>query len=187
MAAQTETSAGAVKGGKFLTFFLAEEEYGIEILKVQEILGMMPITPVPRVPVFIKGVINLRGHIIPVVDIRLKLNMPETARTELSCVIVVKAQGGGTDVSRPGHPSGRDAGHSGAGIEMGIIVDRVSEVADIAGADIELPPNFGGDINTDYILGVGKSDNRVRLILDIDKVLTAQDVIDIKNVKGSGN
>ncbi len=144
----------AIQGGKFLTFFLAEEEYGIEILKVQEIIGMMAITPVPRMPDFIKGVINLRGHIIPVIDLRAKLAMPAKEQTEETCVIVVKTQG----------------------LEMGIIVDRVSEVSDIGTADIEAPPEFGAGIDTAYILGIGKSENKVRMLLDIDKVLTGAEM-----------
>jgi purine-binding chemotaxis protein CheW len=150
-----------VKGGKFLTFFLDAEEYGIEILRVQEIIGVMPITPVPRTPDFIRGVINLRGKIISIIDIRLKLSMAEAARTEETCIIVVKARG----------------------IEMGIIVDKVSEVADIAGAEIQDAPSFGVGINTDYILGIGKSDKKVRLLLDIDKVLSSQDVVELQKTQ----
>lgn len=160
-AEHTASVSARHEGGKFLTFYLGTEEYGIEILKVQEIIGVLPITPVPRTPHFIKGVINLRGHIIPVVDIRLKLTMPETAQTEETCIIVVKAHG----------------------LEMGIVVDRVSEVSDIATHDIQAAPEFGAEVNTDYILGIGKSENKVRMLLDIDCVLTTQDVIDLKNAK----
>ncbi|HXK61374.1 MAG TPA: chemotaxis protein CheW [Acidobacteriota bacterium] len=147
-------------GGKFLTFFLASEEYGLEILKVHEIIGMMPITRVPRTPHFIRGVINLRGKVIPVVDLRLKFAMDEKEETEETCIIVVQAQG----------------------VEMGIIVDKVSEVLDIAGQDIDDPPNFGPDVQTDYLLGIGKSGEKVRLLLDIDKVLSSQEVIDVRSV-----
>ena len=163
MSEMTQTMDQAVKAmanrtAKYLTFRLANEEYGIEILKVQEIIGVMAITPVPRMPEFIKGVINLRGHIIPVVDIRLKLSMGEAARTEETCIIVVKARE----------------------LEMGIIVDRVSEVADIASGDIQDAPSFGHGVNTEYILGIGKSAGKVRLLLDIDRVLSNKDVIDLK-------
>jgi len=141
------------RGGKFLTFFLAGEEYGLEILKVQEIIGMMPITSVPRTPSFIKGVINLRGKIIPIVDLRLKLEMESKEQTEETCTIVVQANG----------------------VEVGLIVDKVSEVLDISEEDIEDAPSFGSSIQSDYILGIGKSEGRVKLLLDIDKVLSLQD------------
>jgi len=149
-------------GGKFLTFFLAGEEYGLEILKVQEIIGVMPITRVPRTPSFIRGVINLRGKVIPVVDLRLKFGMDGIDQTDETCIIVVRAQG----------------------IEMGIIVDKVSEVLDIAAADIDDTPSFGIEVDTDYILGIGKSAGRVRILLDIDKVLSAQEVIKIHSATG---
>lgn len=152
--------AAGVAGGKFLTFFLAAEEYGIAILKVQEIIGVLAITPVPRVPEYIRGVINLRGKIIPIVDIRLKLAMPAAAQTEETCIIVVKTRG----------------------LEMGMLVDKVSEVADIAADDIEAAPEFGAGIDTAYILGIGKSENKVRMLLDINKVLSAQDMHDISAV-----
>lgn len=144
-------------GGKFLTFFLAGEEYGLEILKVHEIIGMMPITPVPRTPKFIKGVINLRGKVIPVVDLRLKLAMDAKDQTEETCVIVVQT----------------------SGVQIGVIVDKVSEVLDIANGDIEDSPAFGANVNSDYILGIGKSEGSVKLLLDIDKVLSAGDVADM--------
>jgi len=147
-------------GGKFLTFFLGSEEYGLEILKVHEIIGMMPITRVPRTPQFIRGVINLRGKVIPVVDLRLKFAMESKDQTEETCIIVVQAQG----------------------VEMGIIVDKVSEVLDIAGKDIDDAPYFGADVNTDYLLGIGKAAERVKLLLDIDQVLSSQEVIDVRSV-----
>jgi purine-binding chemotaxis protein CheW len=147
-------------GGKFLTFFLGTEEYGLEILKVHEIIGMMPITRVPRTPLFIRGVINLRGKVIPVVDLRLKFAMESKEQTEETCVIVVQAQG----------------------VEMGIIVDKVSEVLDIAGQDIDDAPYFGADVKTDYLLGIGKAGERVKLLLDIDKVLSSDEVIDVRSV-----
>ena len=144
-------------GGKFLTFFLAGEEYGLEILKVHEIIGVMAITPVPRTPEFIQGVINLRGKVIPVVDLRLKFGMESKEHTEETCVIVVQARG-----------------H-----EIGVIVDKVSEVLDINAQDIEDAPSFGSEVNTDYILGIGKAEGRVRLLLDIDKVLASGDVVEV--------
>jgi len=148
------TSTTANRGGKFLTFFLADEEYGIAILKVHEIIGMMAITSVPRTPAFIRGVINLRGKVIPIVDLRLKFDMPAQNQTSETCIIVVHVQG----------------------IEIGIVVDRVSEVSNIAACDIEDPPSFGADVSTDYILGIGKSQGKVKILLDIDRVLSTQEV-----------
>jgi purine-binding chemotaxis protein CheW len=136
--------------GKFLTFYLAGEEYGLEILKVREIIGMLPITRVPRTAHHILGVINLRGKVIPVIDLRLKFGLPSVEHTEETCTIVVQAHG----------------------IVMGIVVDKVSEVLDISAADIENTPSFGMEVRTEYILGIGKAQGRVRILLDIDKVLT---------------
>jgi purine-binding chemotaxis protein CheW len=144
-------------GGKFLTFFLGSEEYGLEILKVHEIIGMMPITSVPRTPVFVRGIINLRGKVIPVVDLRLKFEMEGKEQTEETCIIVVQANG----------------------VQVGVIVDKVSEVLDIIAEDIEDAPSFGTDVNSDYILGIGKSEGRVKLLLDIDKVLSKHDLVGI--------
>jgi purine-binding chemotaxis protein CheW len=144
-------------GGKFLTFFLEDEEYGIEILKVQEIIGMMSVTPVPRTPPFVRGVINLRGKVIPIIDLRLKFAMPAIAETEETCIIVVRAQ----DVA------------------MGVVVDKVSEVLDIAAEDIDVP-SFGAAVNTDYILGIGKAASTVKLLLDIDKVLSTNEVMELR-------
>jgi len=142
------------RAGKYLTFGLADEEYGLEILKVREIIGTMDITSVPRTPAFIKGVINLRGKVIPVVDLRLKVGMTEAERTDQTCIIVV------------------DIGE----VEMGIIVDRVSEVLDIASDDIEDPPSFGDQVDTDFILGLGKANEKVTILLDISKLLSHSDM-----------
>jgi purine-binding chemotaxis protein CheW len=135
--------------GKFLTFFLAEEEYGLEILKVQEIIGLMPITRVPRTPRYVKGVVNLRGKVIPVVDLRLKFGMEEVETTDLTCIIVVQTRE----------------------VLFGVLVDRVSEVVDLATADVEETPDFGVDVDTGYIMGMGNAGDRVTILLDIDRVL----------------
>jgi len=153
----TPSGSGTKVGGKFLTFFLAGEEYGIAITKVHEIIGGMYITRVPRTPHFIRGVINLRGKVIPVVDLRQKFGMEPHEQTAESCIIVVQT----------------------AGIVTGIIVDRVSEVLDIAPNDIDKTPSFGNDVNTDYILGVGKFQGKVTILLDIDKVLSVAEVTEI--------
>ncbi len=141
---------------KYLTFKLADEEYGVEILKVREINGVMDITAVPRMPVYMKGVINLRGKVIPVVDLRLKFGLDEIEQTEETCIIVV-------DVGK----------------EIGIIVDTVSEVLDIKGENIEPPPALGGSVDTSFILGMGKVGDAVKILLHIDKVLTTDELIDI--------
>jgi purine-binding chemotaxis protein CheW len=140
--------------GKFLTFVLSEEEYGVEILKVREIMGIMEITPVPQTPDYMKGVINLRGRVIPIVDLRLKFSMPEVERTKETCIIVAEV---GTT-------------------QVGVIVDSVSEVTDIKGEDIEEAPNFGQDIDTNFIMGLGKTKKKIVILLDIEKVLTTDEL-----------
>ena len=150
-------------GGKFLTFFLAGEEYGIEILSVHEIIGMMPITCVPGTPDYICGIINLRGKIIPIVDLRRKFGMESKAQTAETCIIVVHVQG----------------------VEVGTVVDRVSEVLSIAAGDIEPPPSFGKDVNTDYILGIGKSQSKVKILLNIDRVIATDQLVQLQRIAGA--
>ena len=188
------------RGGKYLTFYLADEEYGVEILKVQEIIGMQPITRVPRTPAFIRGVINLRGKVIPVVDLRERFGMAPSAvdladatapvpsggaptgetlaglaqldtaaatAAALRCIIVVQVAGLAADAAKT--------------VPMGIVVDRVSEVAAIAEADVEDAPSFGAGVRTEYLLGLGKTKTadghgRVKLLLDIDRVLTSEEL-----------
>ncbi len=144
----------ADREGKYLSFFLDREEYGIGILKVKEIIGMMPITPVPQTPGYVKGVINLRGRVIPVMDLRSRFGMETAEYTERTCIIVVEVQ----------TPSGQ--------IQTGIVVDSVSEVLNIRGAEIEDTPAFGAKLNTDYILGMAKLGGSVKILLDIDKVVS---------------
>jgi purine-binding chemotaxis protein CheW len=144
--------------GKYLTFVLDKEEYGIGILKVREIIGILPITSVPQTPPFVKGVINLRGKVIPVVDLRLKFGMSPLDYSEKTSIIVV-------DVS----------GASG-NIQIGIVVDHVSEVVNIKGEDIENTPTFGTAVDTEYILGMAKIGKGVKILLDIDRVLRGEEV-----------
>ncbi len=146
--------AMADKEGKYLTFSLAGEEYGIGILKVKEIIGMMPITVVPQTPAYIKGVINLRGKVIPVIDLRLKFSMGAADYTERTCIIVVEISAGGRMIM------------------MGIVVDSVSEVLNIKAADIEETPSFGTKLDTEYILGMAKAGGSIKILLDIDKILS---------------
>lgn len=189
----TSAVATAARGGKYLTFFLAAEEYGVEILKVQEIIGMQPITRVPRTPAFLRGVINLRGKVIPVVDLRERFALPSAedalagtpdaereAAAAVRCTIVVQVMG----------PDGRP-------VPMGLVVDRVSEVAAVADDDVEDAPSFGAGVRTEYLLGLAKSrpaeskdgargasgtsaeGGRVRLLLDIDRVLAADELTQV--------
>ena len=160
MAEFTETMDQAVramadKEGKYLTFTMANEEYGIGILKIKEIIGMMPVTTVPQTPEFVKGVINLRGKVIPVIDLRLRFGMAAVEYTERTCIIVVEIQG--------------QAGT----VQIGIVVDAVSEVLNIRGQDVEETPTFGAKLDTDYILGMAKMEGGVKILLDIDKVLNS--------------
>ena len=150
--------------GKYLTFSLAGEEYGIGILRVKEIIGMMAVTHVPQTPGFVKGVINLRGKVIPVVDLRLRFALEAAAYTERTCIIVVEVAGANGSVM------------------MGIVVDAVSEVLNIRGADIENTPTFGVRLNTDYILGMAKAAGGIKILLDIDKVLNSEDLVAIRHM-----
>jgi purine-binding chemotaxis protein CheW len=150
------------RAGKYLTFALAKEEYGIGTLKIKEIIGMMPITSVPQTPKFVKGVINLRGKVIPVVDLRLRFGMESIDYTERTCIIVVEIE--------------RQSGT----VMIGIVVDSVSEVLYIKGEDIEDTPTFGTKLNTEYILGMAKLEGGVKILLDIDKVLSAEEIALLK-------
>ncbi len=141
------------KEGKYLTFTLAEEEYGIGILKIKEIIGMMPITSVPRTPAYVKGVINLRGKVIPVMDLRLKFGMDGIDYTERTCIIVVESAG--------------EVGN----VLIGIVVDAVSEVLNIKNKEIDDAPEFGTDLESKYILGLAKMEEGVKILLDIDRVI----------------
>ena len=152
------TTALMDKAGKYLTFALGPEEYGLEILKVREIIGYMDITAVPQTPSYVKGVINLRGQVIPVVDLRSKFGMETAEVTDQTCIIVVEIT------------------QSGRKFNTGIIVDRVQEVLDIAGKDIEEAPQFGASVDTDFILGMGKIGESVKILLDIDRVLAGGDI-----------
>jgi|YNPNPStandDraft_1061719.scaffolds.fasta_scaffold188517_1 purine-binding chemotaxis protein CheW len=140
-------------GGKYLTFSLAGEEYGLEILKVREIIGIMDITAVPQVPPEVKGVINLRGKVIPVIDLRLKFGMEAAQYTDQTCIVVV-------DV----------------GTLVGVIVDTVQEVLDIDESQIDPAPALGAAVDTSFILGMGKVKDDVKILLDIDKVLGRNDI-----------
>lgn len=153
-----ETALGT-EAGKFLTFQLADESYGLEILKVREIIGLLDITAVPQMPPYVKGVINLRGKVIPVLDLRLKFGLEEAEHTKQTCIIVV-------DVGK----------------EVGIIVDTVSEVLGIADESIDPPPAMGETLDTSFIFGIGKVGDAVKILLDIDKVLTSEELTGVAAV-----
>ena len=146
------------RAGKYLTFQLANEEFGIRVLKVREIMGVQDITAVPQTPVHVKGVINLRGKVIPVVDLRLKFGLPAAEYNQRTCIIVTQVRS------------------ESAQILMGIVVDGVSEVLSLASSDIEDTPEFGEEVATRYLLGMAKSKGKVKILLDIDRVLSSQEI-----------
>jgi purine-binding chemotaxis protein CheW len=148
--------------GKYLTFTLANEDYGLEILKVREIIGLMDITAIPQTPAYVKGVINLRGKVIPVIDLRLKFGLPPMEYGERTCIIVVEVRTPATS------------------IQMGVVVDTVSEVLNINGADIEAAPSFGTRVDTKYILGIAKARGAIKILLDIDQVVGPRELAGIE-------
>ncbi len=158
--------ATAVNAKKFLTFTLGEETYGLDILRVQEIIGIMPVTRVPQTPGFVRGVINLRGRVIPVVDLRVKFGTGNAEDTERTCIVVVQVSGRTSSV-------------------MGAVVDEVSEVVDIADEQIEATPEFGGGVETDFVRGVGKIADEVVMLLDVDKVLSASEIETVERIAGN--
>lgn len=143
--------------GKYLTFTLDDEEFGIGILTIKEIIGMMPITPIPRTPGWMLGVINLRGKVIPVVDLRQKFSMDSRTYDDRTCIIVVEVRFGEQLLA------------------IGLVVDAVNEVSNIKADEVAETPDFGSSLDTHYILGLAKADNRVRILLDIDRVLCSEE------------
>ncbi len=152
------------RAGKYLTFIVDQEEFGVAVLKVREIMGIQEVTAVPRTPVWMKGVINLRGKIIPVIDLRLKFGLAAAPYTERTCIVVVQIR------------SGADL------LSMGIVVDEVSEVLTMSPGDIEDTPDFGSGVDTAYILGMAKIKGKVKILLDIDKVLTSHEISGLEAV-----
>jgi purine-binding chemotaxis protein CheW len=146
------------RAGKYLTFGLGNEEFGIQVMRVREIMGVQEVTAVPHTPPYVKGVINLRGKVIPVVDLRQKFGMPEQAYTQRTCIIVVQLD------------------QDGARLLTGVVVDAVSEVLSLQGADIEDTPDFGRGIATPYLLGMAKTKGKVKVLLDINRLMTTEEV-----------
>jgi len=155
-----QESDTVVEGGKFLSFFLGDEEYAIEILKVQEIIGLLPITPVPKMSNYVRGVLNLRGKIVPIMNLRIRFGFSKVEDTEETCIIVIQEEK----------------------LLMGIVVDKVSEVADITKDQIEQVPSFGITENSKYLLAIGKLKDSVKMILDVHKV-----VFDVPNDVSNAN
>lgn len=150
---------------KYLTFNIDVEEYAIDILRVREIIGILAITKVPQTPDFVKGVINLRGKIHPVIDLRLKFGMEEAEYTQETCIIVV------------------DIDNEGQAMQMGVLVDSVKEVVDISDSEIEAAPDFGTKVKTDFISGIGKVKSKVILLLNIERVLSSDEICLIKQLE----
>lgn len=157
----SRTTVTDSRAGKYLAFHVGSEEFAIGVQAVREIMGMQDITAVPHTPVYVKGIINLRGKVVPVVDLRLKFGMAATEYTARTCIVVVNIPG------------------DGGGVLMGVIVDAVSEVANVAGSEIEDPPDFGEGVTIPYLIGIAKSKGKVKLLLNIEKVLTASELTDL--------
>ena len=149
--------------GKYLTFILENERFGVPVLKVREIMRLSPITPVPRMPAFIKGVINLRGKIVPIIDLRERFGLPEAEDRDRICVIVVQFEStdGGSQL-------------------MGMVVDVVEDVSQLNAEDLEVPPDFGGSLDTRFITGMAKSKGMVKTLLDIDRLLNHAGQLDFR-------
>lgn len=147
---QTISKRDEQLGGKYLSFSMAEQEYAVEALKVREIIGMQDITSVPRSPEHIKGVINLRGRVIPVMDLRLRLGLPEQEHSRSTAIIIT----GGEET------------------EVGVLVDSVSDVMEISGSDVEDPPAFVKGIDSSSILGLAKTEGRVTILLELDGMIS---------------
>jgi purine-binding chemotaxis protein CheW len=152
----------AALAGKYLTFCLNQEYYGIAVLKIREIIRMLDVTPVPQMPDYIRGVINLRGKIIPVVDLRKRFQLAKAETNERTCIVVVQVE----------LPSGDKT-------QMGMVVDAVEEVVNISLDDMEETPNFGSRLQSDYIFGMAKVKGKVKTLLDIDKVIAADAMAEI--------
>jgi purine-binding chemotaxis protein CheW len=165
--AATEAAANAQK---YLSFCLGEEHYGVEILRVREIIGLIAITPLPQAPNYVRGVMNLRGRIIPVIDLRSKFGLKPTEATKETCIIVMEGGDGTT----------------GDAVVMGVIVDSVREVQDIPSSSIEPPPEFGCEVPLDYIHGMGKVKDKVIVLLDIVQVLSTAEVPSLEQGDESG-
>jgi purine-binding chemotaxis protein CheW len=154
----SETVCTSDRAGKYLIFHLGAEEFGAEVLKVREIMGLQDITPVPKVPAHVKGVINLRGKVIPVIDLGVKFGMPAQDYTSRTCIVVTRTVRGDEDVL------------------VGMVVDGVAEVLTLSEDDIQDTPRFGPGISTPYLIGMAKMKGKVKILMDIDQVLNNDDL-----------
>ena len=161
----TETKSPDSLAGKYLTFALHRESYGVDVLKVREIIRMTSITAVPQMPDFVRGVLNLRGKIIPVMDLRRRFQFPAQEDNSQTCIVVAQVR----------LPDGKAT-------QMGLVVDGVEEVINLGASDIEETPNFGGQISTDYIVGIAKVKGQVKALLDIDGVVGADLLKNLRNI-----
>ena len=154
----SESTTSRELGGKYLIFQVGKEEFGISVLQVREIMGLQEITMVPQMPLHIKGVMNLRGKVVPVIDLRLKFSLSPEDYTPRTCIVVVRTHQGGEDIT------------------VGTIVDSVAEVLTLAQGDIQSPPDFGVGVVTPYLLGLAKNKGQVKILLNIDEVLSTTDL-----------
>lgn len=153
----TSHSPTARHTGKYLTFLLDGESYAIPVLKIREIIRLTRIRGVPGLPPYIRGVLNLRGKIIPVMDLGVRFGLPASVETDQTCIVVAQVR---TQEDGP--------------MAMGLIVDAVEEVVNLAEGDIEETPDFGTQISTDYLLGMAKLKGAVKMLLDLDKVVRGE-------------
>jgi len=150
----------AVEQSQYLTFFIADEEYAVSIIRAKEIIQYDTLTKVPKTPHWIRGVINLRGGVVPVVDLAVKFGLPDTVITSSACIVI-------TEVEIEGETT-----------VMGVLADSVSQVIELRGDDIKPPPAFGTRINVDYLQGMGRSGKKFVLMLDVDKLLSSEELLD---------
>lgn len=155
------TRERAAEPGQYLTFRIAGEEHAIGILKVREIIEYEEVTRVPATPPWIRGVLNLRGSVVPAIDLAVKLGLPASPVTRRTCIVIA-------EVDFEGEPT-----------VMGVIADSVSQVVDLAAEDIEPPPGFGTRVHTDYLLGMGKTGKKLALLLDVDRILSAAEILQV--------
>lgn len=148
---------------QYVTFSLAEELFGVEVSRTREILSLTPITKVPQTPDYLLGVINLRGQVVPVVDMRLKLGLPATDETEDTCIIVIEVQ------------------VDGEAIVVGALADAVREVIEVRDDQIEPPPRLGTKLNTEFISGMGKVDEQFMILLNIDRVFSSEELVMVQD------
>ena len=163
-----ENSPTQALAGKYLTFVLGSECYAIAVLRIREIIRLLDITAVPQMPRYIKGVINLRGRVIPIVDLRIKFGLTEVKNTERTCIVVVQIT----------HPSGLKS-------QMGLLVDAVEDVLNLSAREIEKTPEFGATLDTEYILAMANVKGSVKTLLDIDKVVAAEYIQRVEEAVGA--